>query len=305
MNDFRSAAVPVGPDGLTLSRTIPGLMRLFEWKLDAAGLNAWIHACLEMGCTTFDHADIYGGYAIEEAFGAALALTPGLRERLQLVTKCGIGLVTPNRPATRVHHYDTSATHIVASAERSLRNLGTDRLDLLLIHRPDPLMNADEVAAALTELRRAGKILHAGVSNFLPWQFDLLQERLGFALVTNQVELSVAHLAPLHDGTLDQAQRLRRPPMIWGPLGGGRLFTGTDERATRLRARLADIGARHAAAPDQVALAWILAHPARPLPVLGTGQLERIRAAVAAESLKLDRQEWFELWEASAGHEVP
>lgn len=305
MNDLRSAAVPVGPDGLTLSRTIPGLMRLFDWKLDAAGLNAWIHACLEMGCTTFDHADIYGGYAIEEAFGAALARTPGLRDRLQLVTKCGIGLVTPNRPATRVHHYDTSAAHIVASADRSLRHFGTDRLDLLLIHRPDPLMEADEVAAALTELRRAGKILHAGVSNFLPWQFDLLQERLGFALVTNQVELSVAHLVPLHDGTLDQAQRLRRPPMIWGPLGGGRLFTGTDERATRLRAKLAEIGARHDAAPDQVALAWILAHPARPLPVLGTGQLERIRAAVAAESLRLDRQEWFELWEASAGHEVP
>lgn len=305
MTPPQSAVVPVGPDGLTLSRTIPGLMRLFDWKLDAAGLNRWIHACLEMGCTTFDHADIYGGYAIEAAFGEALALTPGLRDRIQLVTKCGIGLVTPNRPDTRVHHYDTSRAHILASAERSLLNLRTDRLDLLLVHRPDPLMDADEVAAALTELRRAGKVLHCGVSNFLPFQLDLLKARVDFSLVTNQIEFSVAHMQPFYDGTLDQAQRLRMPPMIWGPLGGGRIFTSTDDRGTRLRQKLEEIGGRIGAAADQVALAWLLKHPARPLPVLGTGRLERIAAAVAAESLALDRQSWFEIWEASAGHEVP
>ena len=305
MTQPQSAVVTLGPDGPTLSRTIPGLMRLFDWQFDAPGLNHWIHACREMGCTTFDHADIYGGYAIEAAFGEALALTPTMRDQIQLVTKCGIGLVTPNRPDTRVHHYDTSRAHILASAERSLQNLRTDRIDLLLVHRPDPLMDADEVAAALAELRRSGKALHFGVSNFLPFQLELLQARLDFPLLTNQVEFSVAHMQPFYDGTLDQAQRLRMRPMIWGPLGGGRIFTRTDERGTRLLQTLKKIGSQIGAAPDQVALAWILMHPARPLPVLGTGRLERIRAAVAAEAIKLDRQSWFEIWEASVGHEVP
>ena len=159
--------------------------------------------------------------------------------------------------------------------------------------------------AALTELRRAGKVLHCGVSNFLPFQLDLLKARVDFSLVTNQIEFSVAHMQPFYDGTLDQAQRLRMPPMIWGPLGGGRIFTSTDDRGTRLRQKLEEIGGRIGAAADQVALAWLLKHPARPLPVLGTGRLERIAAAVAAESLALDRQSWFEIWEASAGHEVP
>ena len=305
MTQPQSAIVPLGPAGLTLSRTIPGLMRLFDWKLDAPALNHWIHACLEMGCTTFDHADIYGGYAIEAAFGKALALTPGLRDKIQLVTKCGIGLVTPNRPDTRVHHYDTSRAHILASAERSLENLRTDRIDLLLVHRPDPLMDADEVATALSELRRSGKVLHCGVSNFLPFQLELLQSRLDFPMLTNQIEFSVTHMQPIYDGTLDQAQRLRMPPMIWGPLGGGRIFTSTDERGTRLLQILEKIGGQIGATPDQVALAWILMHPARPLPVLGTGRLERISAAVAAEAIQLDRQSWFEIWEASVGHEVP
>lgn len=300
-----SARVPLGAGGLVLSRTIPGLMRLFEWHLDAAGLSRWIGSCLELGCSTFDHADIYGGYSCEAAFGQALARSPGLRNRLELVTKCGIGLVTPNRPENRVHHYDTSRAHIVASVERSLRNFGTDRIDLLLVHRPDPLLDADLVAAALEDLRSAGKVLHFGVSNFLPFQFELLQERLAWPLVTNQIEFSVLQLEPLTDGSLDQAQRLRRPPMVWGPLGGGRIFGGADERGARVCAALERIGALLGAGADQVALAWIHRHPARPLPVLGTGRLDRIRAAVAAETLPLDTQSWFEVWEASAGREVP
>lgn len=300
-----SSRVDLGDGGLTLSRTIPGLMRVFEWKLDPAGLNRWIHACRDVGCTTFDHADIYGQYRAEAAFGEALALSPGLRDELQLVTKCGIALLSPNRPDYRVHHYDTRAMHVREAVERSLVNLRTDRIDLLLIHRPDPLMDADEVAGALTALRAAGQVRHCGVSNFRPFQFDLLQSRLDFPLVTNQIEFAVSHLEPLVDGTLDQAQQLRRPPMVWSPLGGGRLFRGDDARMARLRMAIEEIARALDATPDQVALAWVMQHPARPMPVLGTGRIERIRAAVDAETITLDRQQWFALWEASTGHEVP
>lgn len=199
--------------GPRCSRLVAGLWRLASWGLRDAELLDLIHACLDLGITTFDHADIYGGYTNEELFGRALALEPALRERMQLVTKCGIKLVSAHRPAHTFHCYDTSQAHIVASVENSLRLLGTDCLDLLLIHRPDPLLDADEMAEAFAALRQAGKVLHFGVSNFTPWQFDLLASRLDFPLVTNQVEVSVLHLETLHDGTLDQCQRLGIAPM--------------------------------------------------------------------------------------------
>ncbi len=292
-------------NGPTFSRIVAGVMRLREWGMDTSAVRAFIAECLDLGITTFDHADIYGSYTCEELFGRALAAEPSLRQRIELVTKCGIQLVSPNRPDTRVHHYDTSRDHIIDSAERSLRNLHTDVLDLLLIHRPDPLMDADEVAEALVALRLAGKIRHAGVSNFTPRQFDLLQSRLDFPLVTNQIEWSVLHLAPLHDGTLDQLQQFRVPPMVWSPVAGGRLFNADDERAYRVRNALEAVGQEVGASVDGVALAWLLRHPARVLPVMGTGKIERLREAVMAESITLDRQQWFAVWEASAGREVP
>lgn len=288
-----------------MSRIVAGMMRLSDWNLTPAELGRWLHACLEMGITTFDHADIYGSYTGETRFGQALAAEPGLRPQMQLVSKCGIQLLSPQRPQTQVHHYDTSTAHILASVETSLRQLHTDYLDVLLIHRPDPLMNADEVAAALTQLRQAGKVRQVGVSNFTPWQFDLLASRLDFPLVTNQVELSLLHLAPLHDGTLDQCQRWRRPPMIWSPLAGGRLLTGDDGRTRRIRATLQAIGSAIAAPLDAVALAWVLAHPSQPVVVMGTRREDRLATAVSATHITLSRQQWFALWEASAGHEVP
>ena len=297
--------IPMASGDLQLSQIIPGLMRLLQWNLSREQLIGWINTCIDLGMTSFDHADIYGSYQVEAAFGEALAASPGLRDRIEIVTKCGIALVSPQRPAHTVHHYNTTRQHIIASAERSLRNFQTDRLDLLLIHRPDALMDADEVAAALNELLRSGKVRAIGVSNFTPFQWDLLQSRLDTPLVTNQVELSLTFLDTLHDGTLDQAQQLRRPPMIWSPLAGGRLFSQNDERSVRVRAVLERIAAAHGVAPDVIALAWVLAHPSRPLPVLGTGNLDRIRASAQALTVTLDRQEWFALWEASAGHEVP
>lgn len=297
--------IPMASGDLQLSQIIPGLMRLLQWNLSREQLIGWINTCIDLGMTSFDHADIYGSYQVEAAFGEALAASPGLRDRIEIVTKCGIALVSPQRPAHTVHHYNTTRQHIIASAERSLRNFQTDRLDLLLIHRPDALMDADEVAAALNELLHSGKVRAIGVSNFTPFQWDLLQSRLDTPLVTNQVELSLTFLDTLHDGTLDQAQQLRCPPMIWSPLAGGRLFSQNDERSVRVRAVLERIAAAHGVAPDVIALAWVLGHPSKPLPVLGTGNLDRIRASAQALTVTLDRQEWFALWEASAGHEVP
>jgi predicted oxidoreductase len=292
-------------DGPTFSRLVPGLWRLDEWDMSASELADWIRGCLEMGATTFDNADIYGGYRCEELLGHALATDPALRAKMQIVTKCGIKLITDKRPEHWVNHYDTGREHIIWAAENSLRMMQTDHIDLLLIHRPDPLMDADEIAEAFAELKRAGKVLHFGVSNFTPSQFDLIQSRLPFSLVTNQVEFSVMYMDPMHDGIFDQLQRLRVAPMAWSPLGGGDLFTGQSEQAQRLRNKMQEIAAKYDADIDQIAIAWILAHPANVLPVLGTGKLDRVRKAVKAESIKLDRQDWFAIWVASKGHGVP
>jgi len=298
--------IDLGEGGPQFSRLALGLWRLASWELSPTELLDWIQACLDMGITTFDHADIYGGYTCEGLFGRALAQYPSLREKMQLVTKCGVKLVSASRPEHAINHYDTSRGHIVASVENSLRALRTDWVDLLLIHRPDPLMNADEVAEAFVALKQSGKVLHFGVSNFVPSQFELLASRLDFPLVTNQVELSVMNMNALHDGTIDMCQRLRISPMAWSPLGGGRLFKADTEQAIRLRQALDTVGETLGGASiDQVALAWILAHPAKIIPVLGSGKIDRIQRAVKAETLKLLREQWFAIWSASAGEPVP
>ncbi|RMG79211.1 MAG: oxidoreductase, partial [Chloroflexi bacterium] len=249
---------------------------------------------------------IYGDYRCEALFGEVLRQKPALRQQMQLITKCGIKLISSQRPEHRIKYYDTGREHIISSVEQSLRNFHTDYIDVLLIHRPDALMDADEVAATFTELRRQGKVLHFGVSNFTPAQFDLLQSRLDFPLVTNQIEFSVLAMSPAYDGTLDHLQQNRVLPMAWSPLGGGGLFHGQDERVQRVRSVLQQVGEELGGAPiDQVALAWIMTHPARILPVLGTGKIERIRSAAQASQLRLSREQWYMVWQASAGHEVP
>ena len=291
--------------GPCLSRLIAGVWRMAEWQQSPDETLAFIEQCLELGITSFDHADLYGDYTCEAIFGRALKADPALRSRIQLVSKCGIKLVSKNRPNHHLKHYDTSYDHILVSVDNSLKSLQTDYLDLLLIHRPDPLMNADQVAAAFTQLQEAGKVLHFGVSNFRPSQVDLLASRLKRPLVTNQVEISVMHLDPCLDGTLDHCQQLRMAPMAWSPLSGGELFAGESPKALRLRTTLGAIAELNQASIDQVALAWLLTHPAQILPILGTGNLERLRSAAVAEQLKLTREQWFAIWTASTGAEVP
>ncbi|MGD9317938.1 MAG: aldo/keto reductase [Anaerolineae bacterium] len=292
--------------GPRFSRLALGFWRLAGWDLSDADLLDLIRASLDLGITTFDHADIYGDHTCQELFGRALALEPSLRERMQLVTKCGIMLASPNRPQHTLKHYDTSRANIVASVEESLRLLGTDYVNLLLIHRPDLLMDPDEVAEAFTALRQSGKVLHFGVSNFTPSQFDLLASRLDFPLVTNQIEVSVLHLDLLHDGTVDQCLQRGIAPMVWSPLAGGRIFTEDSEQAARVRQALQAVGQELGEASlDQVALAWVLAHPARFVPILGSSKIERIRSATGAEVLRLSPEQWFAIWCASTGTPVP
>lgn len=297
-----SGAEPTGP----LYAPLPsiGLWRLLEWGLDDRGLLRWFGQVLDLGACVFDMADIYGDYRVEAAVGRALALQPTLRERMVLVTKCGIRLLSGQRPEHRVKHYDSSRAHLLASVDRSLRDLGTDRLDVLLLHRPDPLMDADEVADALRTLQQAGKVRHVGVSNFTPSQFELLAARLPQPPLTNQIEFSPLRPEPMYDGSLDQCQRLRVTPMAWSPLAGGAIVKPRSLRAWRVRRALEHAAGEHGWGIDQAALAWIQTHPAHCMPVLGTRSIERIRAAMAVAGRRLDRQAWYAILAASQGRPV-
>ncbi len=288
---------------MMLSPIVAGLWRLPEWQLDTAGLGRWIEQALDLGITSFDHADIYGGYTVEALFGDALAAAPGLRHRLQIVTKCGIKIVVPARPEHGMNHYDTSRAHLLASVENSLRALRTDRIDLLLIHRPDLLMDPDELAEALRLLLAAGKVLHFGVSNHTPGQVALLRKR--HPVATHQIEFSPLQMRALADGTLEQCVDLGMRPMIWSPLAGGRLFSSDDPQAGRVRAVLQDLAGRHGTTVASVAYAWILRHPAKPHPVTGSGRIAALREAVSALDIRLSAEDWYRVWVASAGHGVP
>jgi predicted oxidoreductase len=293
---------PVSPDGPLLSAIVAGAWRMAEWGLSPVQRLSWVHAALDVGISSFDHADIYGGYTCEALFGEALALHPGLRQRIQLVGKCGICLVSDQRPAHRLQHYDTSAAHVRASVERSLENLGTDHLDVLLVHRPDALMDPLALAEVFHALRKEGKVRHFGVSNHAPSQFALLHQHI--PLVTNQIQLSPLHLDALTDGTLDQAMALGTRPMAWSPLAGGRLFTGHDAAALRVREVLGRMALERGVASATLAYAWLLRHPSRPLPITGSGRVQALHEAAQAMSVQLSRQDWWEIWQAGAGHAV-
>lgn len=261
---------------------------------------------LDVGITTIDTAEIYGGYRIEELVGEALKLDDGVKRRVELVTKAGIYVPNAFHPDRKFAHYNASAARLVKSAEKSLRFLGVETLDLFLVHRPDWLSSIDDTAAGLNQLIREGKIRSAGVSNYSAPQFRALNSRLDQPLVTNQVEFNPFHMAPIYDGVFDQCQELRVRPMAWSPMGGGKLFAAENPSASRLRQALENMAANYdGAGVDQLTLAWILAHPSQPLPVLGTGKAGRLRAAASADGISMSREDWYGIWEAAHGHSVP
>jgi len=295
--------IPIHPSGPTFSRIIAGAWR---WNaLPTNTLEQLINTALDEGITTFDHADIYGDYSNERSFGEVIARQPDLVKKMQIVTKCGIKLTSSKKPDHRVKHYDSSKDHIVQSAETSLQLLHTDHIDLLLIHRPDPLMDIHEVADAFTQLKQQGKVLHFGVSNFTVSQFELLQSALSFPLVTNQVELSLFCTAPLFDGTIEQLYKLKASAMAWSPLGGGRTFIAEDEPTLRIKNKVSELSSRYNnATTTQFFLAWLLKHPSKIFPVIGTSKPERLREAAHSVNIKLDTQDWYEMLKAVRGTDV-
>lgn len=293
---------PLGFEG---SRIAQGFWRLQEWGWSSSETLNFIEACLDLGVTTFDHADIYGNYQCEALFGEALALKPSLRDKMEIITKCGILLPSENRPEVQVHRYDYRSEHILASVDRSLSNLRCDYIDTLLLHRPSPLMDADEVAQAFDLLFTLGKVKHFGVSNYTPHQFDLLQSRLDAPLILNQVELSPLALQHFQDGSLDHMQRHAVTPMAWSPFAGGELFSTTNDISKRVQLVLQEIASRLGMTIDQVVVAWLLRHPAGICPVMGSGKIARLQLAVEATTLALTDDDWFRILIASQGHDVP
>ena len=288
--------------GLSFSQLVYGMWRLADDSdTSVKHVDAKINAALDQGITTFDQADIYGGYTAEAVMGAAMKANPSLRQRMEIVSKCDIVIDAGRHSGARVKHYNTTAAHINASVDASLSEMGVDEIDVLLVHRPDPLMDHHETGAALDALVDAGKVRAVGVSNFRPWDWNLLQSAMRHPLVTNQIELSLKHIAPFTNGDLAFHQQHGHVVMAWSPLGGGDLMTASNE----LTHRLDSIAKRSGVDRAAVATAFLLAHPAKITPVLGTNNLDRISSISAAETVQLDRQDWFSLYEAALGSEVP
>ena len=286
---------------VSLSRIVYGMWRLGDDEnTSPEHVRAKIDASLDQGITSFDQADIYGGYEAEEIFGNALSGS-GLRNKMEIVTKCDIIAPVGRYADARVKYYDTSRAHIMASVDHSLRLMGIDHIDLLLIHRPDPLMDHHETGAALDEVIASGKVRSVGVSNFRPYDWELLQSAMKNQLVTNQIELSVLAHDSFVNGDVAFHQRIGTPLMAWSPLAGGALFSGDHPD---VMSALSNVASQNNVDETAVAIAWLLAHPSRILPVLGTNSLERIKGMSAALDVKMDRQTWYEIYTAALGREV-
>jgi len=289
-------------DDVSLSRIVYGMWRLGDdADTSPAHVEAKIESCLAQGITTMDQADIYGGYMAEEILGAALRAAPALKDRIEIVTKCDIVAPVGRHEAARVKYYDTGRAHITQSVEDSLRLMGIETIDLLLIHRPDPLMDHHETGATLDDLVASGKVRSVGVSNFRPWDWELLQSAMTTRLVTNQIEISVLAHHPFTNGDIPFLQRHGIPPMAWSPLAGGALFTPENKA---IHDRLAAIAARHDSDVTSLVVAWLLAHPARIMPVMGTNSLDRIARFGDAANIGLDRETWYEIYTIVLGDEV-
>jgi predicted oxidoreductase len=287
----------------TLSRIIAGTMNWGIWdkNLSTTEMAHLINLCIENQITSFDHADIYGGYTTEASFGKALTESKVDRKNIQLITKCGIQYTSENRPNNTIKHYEYSKDYIIWSAENSLKNLETDYLDVFLLHRPSPLMQADEIAEAVEKLKSEGKIKSFGVSNFTPFQTELLRQKTEISF--NQVQFSATHHEAMLDGSFDYMQIHNITPMAWNPLGT--VFRENTDQTFRLRQLLAKLVEKYHVGSDIILLAWIMQHPAGISPVAGTVNSGRIQQLMKAKSLVLDKQDWFAIWTESMGHKVP
>ncbi|BCL68117.1 oxidoreductase [Vibrio nigripulchritudo] len=290
-------------DPLSDIEMIQGYWRMGEWGMSPAERLDFVKQHVELGITTVDHAAIYGSdVPCETLFGEALALEPSLREQLHIITK--LGIIAPQSEGG-IAYYDSGREEIISSVERSLKQLGVDHVDTLLLHRPDILLQPEEVSEAFEVLRSSGKVLNFGVSNFSTHEFASLQSYLDIKLVTNQVEINPINMQSLEDGTLHQLQAQRRRPMAWSCLAGGNLFNPTTDQHQRVLKVLEEIKEEVSAESiDQVVFAWVMALPSHPIPIIGSGKIERVKTAVAAKDITLTREQWYRVWTASKGHGV-
>ncbi len=289
-----------------LSGIVHGHWRLLDWKMDAQALLNLTQQAIELGITSFDHADIYGDYGVESAFGKALSLKKALRKDIQIISKCGIKLLSEKYPDRKVKHYDYSAGHIISSVENSLKNLQTEYIDLLLLHRPAPFFDPVEVAEAFAKLHKSGKVLYFGVSNFTPEQFEMLDSYTEQPLLTNQVEISPACLEHFDNGNIDFFLKKRIKPMAWSPLGGGALMNPHTENEKHLHQILTEIARElNIDEIDKVVYSWLLKHPAQIIPVVGTRQISRLKRATEASKIKMSVEQWYRIYIAAKGEELP
>ena len=288
---------------IQLSPIIAGVMNwgLWDKNLNTREMNHLIHLFYENGITSFDHADIYGGYTTETAFGKAWANSKIAREKVQFISKCGIQYIAESRPENRIKHYEYSKEYIISSVENSLKNLQTDYLDIFLLHRPSPLMRANEIAEAVEKLKADGKILSFGVSNFTASQTALIQSKTEVSF--NQIQFSATHHEAMLDGSLDYMELHNIQPMAWNPLGVA--FRENTDQTFRLRQLLAKLVEKYGVGADIILLAWVKQHPANILPVAGTINVSRIQQLMKAQTLVLDTQDWFAIWAEPMGHRVP
>lgn len=289
-----------------ISRIVHGHWRLPDWKMSNQGLLKLTQQAIELGITTFDHADIYGDYSCEKLFGNALNLKKGLRNNIRIITKCGIKLKSNKFPERKSKYYDYSFKHIVSSAENSLKNFRTNYIDLLLLHRPSPFFNPEEVAEAFSYLKKSGKVLYFGVSNFNPRQYEMLNSYTEEKLVTNQVEISPYFIEHFENADIDYFLKERIKPMAWSPAAGGKIFNPQDEKGQRIFRVLSEVTEElKADSIDKVIYSWLLNHPVSIIPIVGSGKIERLKIAAEALSIKMNTEQWFKIYTASTGKNLP
>lgn len=293
-------------DGLEFSRIVHGHMRLSSWNISAQELVKLTEHSIELGVTTIDHADFYGNYRCEKLFGEALKLDKNLRRKVEIVTKCGIQILSDQYPERKLKHYDYTYDHILSSVDHSLKNLNTDYIDLFLLHRPAPFFDPEAVAKAFSILKAQGKVLNFGVSNFTPGQFEMLASYTEDKLVTNQVEISPYCLEHFENGNIDYFMKERIKPMAWSPLAWGKLLIPSDLKGERIRRVIEEIAAELGVHPvENIIYSWLLNHPATIMPIVGTGKIERIKEAVEAMNIEMSLEQWYKIYNASTGTELP
>lgn len=290
-------------EGLSLSAIVQGFWRLDGWGKSPKELAEFMNECIERGVTSFDTAEIYADTECERMMGEAFKVDPTIRDRIELVSKTGI-FKKKQSDGSVFGYYDTTYDRVKRSCRESLERLATDRLDLYLIHREDPLIDVHEAARALLDLKKEGLVREIGVSNFDPFKFEALNRATGGQLVTNQIELNPVCFEHFNSGMMDVLVSQKVHPMIWSPLAGGRLFSSDEPECVKARGKAEELAKRHGVEMSTLVYAWIMYHPVGAVPISGSGKLERLDSAIKALDVKLERSEWYELYVASGSQRI-